>query len=116
MPTFTNTLFRNSRSILSAMVVYVSVAPNVAASDESISSAVDESVSGDDAEALFNLDLSNLMDLEMITVVSKREESLYSASGVVTVVTREEIKRYGARHTEGGGKAKRIEEGARDQE
>ena len=44
---------------------------------------------------LFELDLSQLME---ISVVSKRAETIEQAAGVVSVITREHIKRYGARN------------------
>lgn len=41
---------------------------------------------------------SSLETLTTITIASKKEESLKRAPGIVTVVTAEEIQRYGARH------------------
>lgn len=49
----------------------------------------------DDLDAMLELDLS---DLTVVSVASKKEESTYDAPSVVSVVTKEDIRRYGSRN------------------
>ena len=49
----------------------------------------------DDMDYLFSMSLQELVNLD-VTTVSKREESLVNAPGVVTVITEQDIKNYGA--------------------
>lgn len=51
--------------------------------------------SADDFEGLFSLSLQELINLE-VTTVSKRKESISEAPGVISVITAEDIKNYGA--------------------
>lgn len=54
---------------------------------------------GDDKSSLLALSLEELLDIKVVTA-SKREESLLDAPGVVTVITAEDIKAFGARNLE----------------
>jgi len=46
---------------------------------------------------LFDMSLEELMDIE-VTTASKKPESLYEASGIVSVMTKEEIRMFGAKN------------------
>ena len=46
---------------------------------------------------LLDLDIESLMDIE-VSVASKRAEKISEAPGVITVITADEIHKYGARH------------------
>lgn len=50
----------------------------------------------EDAEEYLNMSLEELMDVEVVTA-SKKAESVYDAPGILSVVTRDEIDKFGAR-------------------